>query len=40
MLFPENFLAGLIYGALAMTVMSTVWLLALLVRDWRHGELW
>jgi hypothetical protein len=38
--FPETFIEALIIGALAMTSLSVLALLALLLRDYLKGRLW
>lgn len=40
MMFSKFVFDLLIYAALTLTGISAVWLLSLLYRDWRRGELW
>jgi len=38
--FPEPVVAFLIYGSLILTGLGAILLIALIIRDWKKGELW
>ena len=40
MLFPSSFFVLLVYGAIAMSIVGSVLLIALLSYDWKRGALW
>lgn len=40
LLLSEAALSTLVYGAVFLTLLTPVILLALLLKDWKEGELW
>jgi len=40
MTISANFLAVIVYIALLITIIAPVALLAIWIKDWKHGKLW